>query len=52
MQKMQGIKFNLVPIEEDTKIGFKKGYKAVVSYHHMNSNGQIGVEDSSVEVNT
>ena len=49
---MQGIEFNLAPIEEDNQIGFKQGYKEVVSCHHADSNGQIDVEDPIVLVQT
>ena len=52
MQKMQGIEFNLAPIEEDKQIGFKKGYKELVSRHRIDSNGQIGVEYFGVVVDT
>ena len=47
---MQGIEFNLAPIEEDKQIGFKQGYKVVVSHHHTNYSGQRDVEDSSAPV--
>ena len=47
---MQGIEFNLVPIEEDRQIGFMQGYKAVLAHHRTDSSGQRDVEDSGALV--
>ena len=52
MQKMEGIEFYLALIEEDKQTGFKKGYKAMVSRHHIDSNGQRDVEYYGAPVHT
>ena len=41
-----------MPIEEEKQIGFKKGYKAMVSCHRTNYNSQIDVENSGTPVHT
>ena len=49
---MQGIEFNIAPIEEDRQIGFTQGYKVVLARHCIESSGQRDVEDSGPPVHT
>ena len=50
IQKIQGIEFNIAPIEEDRQIGFTQGYKAMLAHHRTDSSGQRDVEDSDALV--